>query len=379
MTKVEQIVDNKIILDYDVKLSKNELVEEMKKDFGISNSSNPFVCKIDNEEVKLFVKQITYLGNPHAIFKKRIQISKGWSEELKSENSFLIGLYKYNSTIIYTIFDKKNYINRVTNNSSAHVYTIDLLKAQEQNVFSKKDNFGNIITSVKRNFIYNTLSKLINKEVVLTDEVVLFDEFKKTLKSKYTGKECYSEMIKDNYKNKFQPEWAGFYLEYKFENYLNKSPNLKIICNYQSNKKNGEIDLDLNFNDKYYGGLKAHSNESSAILGNDKNNVHSALKLYNKIWYIVFNHNTQKDSEKNFEVTMFWNKEQNKENTMSYSSKMKNNITFTDFKILEINNYNKQYLSDFNQGKNSNGLPREPKIKIDKKNINNFLIYNSDF
>lgn len=64
---------------------------------------------------------------------------------------------------------------------------------------------------------------------------------------------------------------------------------------------------------------------------------------------------------------------------MSYSDRMKNNIEFTDFKILEINKYNQQYLSDFNQGKNSNGLPREQKIKIDKKNINNFLIYNCHF
>lgn len=379
MTKVEQIVKNKITLDFDIKLTKCQITDELKKDFGVTNSNNPFVCKINNTEIKLFVKQITYLGNPHAIFKKRIQIAVGWSEELKKENSFLLGLYKFNQTVIYTIFDKKNYIDRVSNNSSAHVYTLDLLKAQEQNVFSKKDNFGNIITSVKREFIVNTIRKLIKKEEVLTKEVVLFNDFKNTLKAKYYGKDCYSEMIKDNYKNKFQPEWVGFYLEYKFQNFLNKNPNLKLICNYQSNKKKGEIDLDLNFNNNYYGDLKAHSNESSAILGNDKNNVQTAIHLHNKIWYIVFNHNTEKDSENNFEVTKFWNEQQKKSDLMSYSIKMKNNILFTDFKILEINKYNQQYLSDFNQGKNTNGLPRETKIKIDKKNINNFLIYNSTF
>ena len=135
----------------------------------------------------------------------------------------------------------------------------------------------------------------------------------------------------------------------------------------------------MNFNNNYYGDLKAHSNESSAILGNDKNNVQTAIHLHNKIWYIVFNHNTEKDSENNFEVTKFWNEQQKKSDLMSYSIKMKNNILFTDFKILEINKYNQQYLSDFNQGKNTNGLPRETKIKIDKKNINNFLIYNSTF
>ena len=59
---------------------------------------------------------------------------------------------------------------------------------------------------------------------------------------------------------------------------------------------------------------------------------------------------------------------------MSYSKKMKNNITFTDFKILEINNYNKGYLSIFKQGVNSNSKSREPKIKINNSDINNFLI-----
>lgn len=94
---------------------------------------------------------------------------------------------------------------------------------------------------------------------------------------------------------------------------------------------------------------------------------------------MVFNHDTEKDDKYNFEVTEFWNLAQNKDNLMSYNKKMKNNITFTDFKILEINDYNKQHLSDFHQGKNSNQKERKPKIKINNKDINNFLIYHSNF
>ena len=30
-------------------------------------------------------------------------------------------------------------------------------------------------------------------------------------------------MIKENYRNKFQPEWAGFYLEFEFEKYIKNS------------------------------------------------------------------------------------------------------------------------------------------------------------
>lgn len=186
-------------------------------------------------------------------------------------------------------------------------------------------------------------------------------------------------MTIENFRNKFQPEWVGFFLEYKFENYLNENPSLKKICNLVSKKKKGEIDLDLNFNNDFLGDLKAHSNHTNSILGNDTKNIENALEKYSKLWYVVFNHDTVKDSDKNNEVAIFWNTVLKKENLMSYSAKMKNNISFTDFKILEINEYNKQYLSIFRQGKNSNTKERNIKIKIDSKKINNFLIYHSEF
>jgi hypothetical protein len=385
MTKIEQINDNEVTIDFDDQLSKFQLIEILKDDLNVSNSSNPFICKIDKKEVKLFVKQITYLGNPHLEFKKRIQISKGWQNELKEENAFLIGLYKYKGTIIYTVFDKSNYVNRVTNNSSAHVSTFDLLKAQQENIFTKTDYRKNIISTIKREFIIEFLSKLVNNHEVINPEIKLFENFKNTLKVNYHGIDCYSEMIQNNYSKKFQPEWAGFYIEYKFEDFLNKNPNLKIICNYQSKKKQGEIDLDLNFNDKYLGDLKAHTNGTANILGNDEINFYKAIEIYGKIWYVVFNHNTIKDTDKNLEVTHFWNTEINKVNSKkqkslnSYISKMKNEITFTNFQILEFNQYNINYLEQFKQGKNNNGKARKIKVSISKKNINNFLIYNSNF
>lgn len=379
MKQIEQVLNNKIVIDYDEILSKSQIIETLKQDFNISNNNNPYKCTIKNKEINLFVKQITYLGNPHLDFKKRIQLSKGWETELKNENSFLVGLYKYKLTLIYVFFDKKNFLNRSLNNSSAHISTFDLLKASQSKIFSKTDIRGNLITAVCGDFALSYLEKLITNEDISNPEIELFETFKTTLQQKYSGLECYSEMIKNNFKNKFQPEWAGFFLEFKFQDFLNKNPNLQLICSLQSNKKKGEIDLDLNFNNQFLGDLKAHSNTVTALLGNDKSNIELALRIYNKIWYVVFNHDTQKDSEKKYEVTHFWNKQQNKNNLMSYSEKMKNNITFTDFKILEINTYNQQYLSDFNQGKNSNGLERAIKIKIDKKHINNFLIHYSVF
>jgi hypothetical protein len=379
MKEVEQITDNNIVTDFDEKLTPNEIREIVNKDFKIGNNSNPYTCTINQKEIKLFIKQITYLGHPHLEFKKRIQISKGWQIGLSEENAYLMGVYKYKDTIIYTLFDKTNFITRLTNNSSAHVSTFDLLNAQQEGIFTKKDIRGNIITCVRRDLIQYVLSKIVNNESILSQEILLFENFKLTLKAFYHGIECYSELISKNYRNKFQPEWFGFYLEYKFEDFLENNPNFKSICFYQSKKSKDDIDLDLNFNNEYLGDLKTHSNESSAILGNDTANVNKALQKYGKLWYIVFNHNTFRDSDYEFEVSVFWNTVQKKEDLMSYSQKMKNKIQLTDFMILEVNDYNNKYLSVFNQGINSNKLPRKPKIKIDKKMINNFLIYSSRF
>ena len=58
---------------------------------------------------------------------------------------------------------------------------------------------------------------------------------------------------------------------------------------------------------------------------------------------------------------------------------MKNSIIITDYQILDINKYNKKYLKVFNQGINSNNKPREPKISINKKDINNFLIHSKKY
>ncbi|GHU34212.1 hypothetical protein FACS1894166_11320 [Bacilli bacterium] len=46
-------------------------------------------------------------------------------------------------------FGKESYINKKMHNSSAHVYTLDLLKGLEYGVFSKIDYKKNRITVVK--------------------------------------------------------------------------------------------------------------------------------------------------------------------------------------------------------------------------------------
>ncbi len=81
-------------------------------------------------------------------------------------------------------------------------------------------------------------------------------------------------------------------------------------------------------------------------------------------------------------TSTFWNKEINNNKGKnkkldSYLSKMKHSVKLSYFVVLEINQFNQKYLTYFKQGKNSNGTPRNVKISIKRKDIenDNFAIY----
>ena len=100
---------------------------------------------------------------------------------------------------------------------------------------------------------------------------------------------------------------------------------------------------------------------------------------HSSIYYIVCNHDTEKDKDHGNEVTILWNTLLGKSNLLSYAAKMKHSVHLTSYFVLEINRFNKQYLDVFHQGHNSDGSPRAPKITIKKQNISNFLIHQTNF
>lgn len=398
--KVEQIKQSGIIVkDYDNNLTVKQIYLVLKSipEISVDSTKNPFIITYKNKEIKLCIKNISYLGQPHLHYKKRIQISKEWKELLQDDNTFLCGIYSYDSQIIFCLFDTTKYKNNALNNSSAHIHTMDLYKAIELGVFSKTDKNGNNITVfTKNNFnkVFNNI--LFNKNIAVNNELELFKDFSNTLNINWNGIDCYKEMIDNNFNNAYQAEWAGFYLEYKFSNFLKSNQEYKKYCVYISdedeiqNKTKDSIDLDLWFDDqKYYGDLKTHDIDQN-LLGNDKKSILNAIELYNKVWYVVFSHRTIKDKNLG-EVTEFWNIELNKrfketrvgkiKKLDSYLSKMKNSVKLDNFTILEINKFNQQYLKDFNQGKNSNNNIRNTKISIKKADIenDNFVIYRQKF
>lgn len=383
--KVEQIYKNAVVNDCGEILSPKELKQILIKTFPNTQEKESYIYG-DYREHKycIFFKNISYLGTPHPHFKKRIQISlnflKLYEENQKNNiETIVIGIYKYKDTLLFCDFDTAKYIRNKAHNSSAHVYTIDLLNGNRNGLFKKKDSRGNLITVFDSKNIDKFLKQKFNSDTASGVEIFdTIDEFFASMVKTWHGIDCYMEMIENDFANKYQPEWPGFYLEFKFSEYITKNHKTDVVV-YSQNKKDGEIDLDLFFPQLgFYGDLKAHSSVSKAIQGNDYDTIMDLLEKQS-IYYVVCNHDTKKDKDCNYEVTEFWNEQLNKSNKRSYGNKMKNSVYLKGYQILELNKYNKKYIDIYHQGKNSNGNPRNPKIMISEKNIGNFLVHFVDF
>ena len=94
-----------------------------------------------------------------------------------------------------------------------------------------------------------------------------------------------------------QTEWAGWYLENRIKIYL-KNRKLDKIIKYvgKSNKKKGELDFDLWFDEfQFYGDVKASDIKEKKVLGNDTHNFYESINKYDRFWYVIYEHETQKE------------------------------------------------------------------------------------
>lgn len=390
---VDQIDKNgNIIPGFDESLSRNEILSVIREHFfgvNLIECEGQYMMLGEYRGIKytLRCKNITYLGNPHPAFKKRIQIANDLFDFYRISKKLgaipiLLGIYSYKGNIVFTDFDLETFINKKAHNSSAHIYSQDISNAVKHGMFSKEDYFKNHILAFRTDRVEKFLTyKLdIDRSDDFRIEIArVMDSFFAGVPMHWDGISCYQQMIDCNYKNKFQPEWPGFYLEYLLDKYIQES-GLKQI-QYAQDKSKGGIDLDLYFPTVgSYGDLKAHSDYSSAIQGNDWETIeHLVFDEKQSIYYIVLEHETRKDKDFGFEVTEFWNRSKNKENLRSYGNKMKKDVTLSQYFILDINADNFKYLVEFHQGKNSNDKPRNKKIMIRTKDIPTFLVYSKTF
>lgn len=278
------------------------------------------------------------------------------------------------------------------NSSAAHVYMNDLYQAMKDGIFKRRDRNKNEIITIKYIKFKDYLDNKIDKE-----SNDLFNIFKLFNSSDYFGKwisakNAIPEMHNNHWNKWKEVEWPGWYLEFKMDKFIKeKCLEKKILYVGSSHKKVGDLDFDLWFDDNnFYGDLKASDIKRNEAPGNDKKNFIDCINKYGRFWYIIYEHDTIKDSEhNNYEATRFrtnyiknnneWSSKK-KFDELSYYKRMKNSIKFVKMYIIELNRINfRNVLSDFNQGRQSNGDLRKPKFKISKNNIDNFIVYEQEF
>lgn len=342
-------------------------------------------------KIVLLVSQVTYLGEPHPEFKKRVQLKKWFIDVVnmyihKEEFEIkFIGIYHYNSNTIFVDFNKDKYITRRLNNSSAHVYTNDLFQAMQLGQFRKTDTKNNIITTIKFTEIKNYLDNGYKNNNLLD----LFAKFNSGLKfgEWINAFQVMLQLREEGSSDWAQSEWAGFYIEHEF-NKFNKNFNLENIMKYVKNKKEKSYDFDIWFDkQQFFGDLKASDINKSEAPGNDQNTFIECINKYGKFWYVIYEHETVKDSKEDNYLTTKKINNYKKENgkwpkgkpfdELSYYKNMKKEVKFKRMHILELNRINyRDLLVDFNQGHQPNGEKRNIKFKIVKKYMDNFSIFN---
>ena len=273
-----------IVTDQDQPLKPREMYNTILKVLGEDCTieccgTNRYFLKykpFKGKTIAMLVRAVTYLGNPHPIFKKRIQLPNWWKEFIDTYDDVydirFIGVYHYKGMVIFSDFNIDQYKYRNLNSSSAHVYTNDLFQAISYGVFTKVDQKGNLINTVSKRHFKNYLNgvlpveyherqRIFNVFKVFNDSFFEFDV-------EITAKRAITEMKEGKWVKWREAEWGGFFLEYKIVQYLDKH-DYKMIVRYVQNKNDDDLpDLDLYFpTSNFYGDLKSSDIENRQIMG----------------------------------------------------------------------------------------------------------------
>lgn len=292
--------------------------------------------------------------------------------------------------MVFIDFKKDTYLLKKGHNSSAHVYTNDLFQAMTYGIFTKEDQFGNTITAVRKDrfkdYLLNRQQKSAN----------LFDLFRRfncgfTFGQWLKALDVIKEMHQNDWHQWRQTEWAGWFLEYRFNKFAveeNVTNQMRYVGS--SLKREGDLDFDIRFDEEdFYGDLKASDIKKNDTPGNDQHNLIECIYRFDKFWYVIYEHETIKDSEQlNYEATRARNRyiksvdPSYDKDELSYCSRMKSEVKFVKMSIVELNRINfREALTDFHQGRQPDGSARALKFNINKEVLknDNFVVFRYNY
>jgi hypothetical protein len=393
---VDQIgVRGELLQDVDTTLSPTEkfgLLVDALPGAAVGRYRDVRVVRVGDQV--LLTKQVTHLGRPWEGFKKRIQIPRSWLEVYQRALADglvprFVGVYHYRDVTVFVDFDPETYVKRKANNSAAHVATNDLFQAQTHGVFTRTDRNGNRLTSVRADHFAEYLSGDVREQSPYLD---IFEAFNAEFLSgaRLAAMDAVAEMHAFEWPDAFQGEWAGFYLEYRVDEFLRRTRADRLV-QFQKVKWRGSFDYDLVFgappNVEFFGDLKASNTVSKEAPGNDAADLARCVEHYGRFWYVIYEHETWHSRDEDNAPVIAWNEwrrsmghtPRKAYDPLSYASKFKSAVSFVRMKVLEINEANFHVvLGAFNQGHQPSGESRAVKVMISKRNIDNFLIYSRD-
>jgi hypothetical protein len=191
----------------------------------------------------------------------------------------------------------------------------------------------------------------------------------------WDGKKCISEMKENNGRHWKQMEWIGWYFEY----WCNR--NLKGVMEMPYSKKYGNVSFDGYL--KIPWDFKAHVTQSGdKIIVNDHQAIKKAIKDFGCVGLIIVTGPVVYDKSQEFKK---WHDEQKGKITdyvlkniergaPSRRRKVSMKISKISFVKLD-DDCLKKYSSIHNQGRNSDGKPREPKVLLDLTKIGKHIVY----
>ena len=396
MKQVEQILsDGNVVLDYDDPCVRGDADKLFKRLFPtrVARDGNQLILF---GNVGVLTAAVTYLGHPWSLEKKRIQL-KSYFPEYYLKNihnrisTLYVGIYRYKDLHLYVVFNPADYYENQCNNCAAHVQTFDLQYALKAGRYDKVDRSGHHITVLdEAHFVQfvedqNWQASHSSYEDVMQMIYEYFASFLTQMPKKWNGIKCYKEMLDAKDNNAKQGEWQGFYFEYLFKKALQK--NQTDLIQWWSRKKDSDIDFDLVLPQEpwTYGDLKMESRNSD-ILGNSLESLEKVITEHGgRVLYFCCFCDSEKDSTHDYKVTKFWNENRKdkdrykseEEIANGYGKRMKYSVTPKEFRVLSIDKTAFDILKakPFNQGVNSDGKKRKPKLKVAKGLIDALTVY----
>ncbi len=395
--KSEQIAPNtSLIIDYDQPLrSSKDICNAFAQALGGACLIEKYhetktVYKYNHNGITHYflAGAITYLSKPHPIFRKRYQLKLWFKDFYKDYRDapntiiHLIGLYHYEGLIVFVEFELKDYIERKLNSSAAHVYSNDIFQAVTNGYFSKVDRNGNHITSISSRYFEQYLDGKVK-------ENPLFELFK-TFNTSFcfdkwiSAKQAITKMKQGNWYQWKGTEWPGWFLEFEVAGFVSREHCETQMLYIGNLKDDSMLDFDLLFpKDHYYGDLKASDINHSEAPGNDQEAVLNAINQCGRLWYIIYEHDTIKDTDRQNEMAIermnLIGNQYRIGDKISYASRMKHSVNFRRMRIYELNRVNmNEALTVFNQGHQPDGSARRPKFLINKQNIDNCIVFSYD-